>query len=86
MKKYVLVRDNKQFGPYSLEEIKAAELRPSDLVREEHFSTEWQYPNQITELKHYVKEQPADYTCNDTIYSTPAVYNNYLRPLRMIRT
>ncbi len=76
MKKYVLLRDNKQFGPYSLEEIKAAELRSSDLVWEENFSTEWQYPNQITELKHYVKEQPADYTCNDTIYSTPAVYNN----------
>ena len=43
MKKYLLLRDNKESGPWTIEELKDRELRPMDLVWLENYSTAWAY-------------------------------------------
>src|SRR5215471_885459 len=61
--KYLLLRDNKQTGPYSLEELIAKGLKPYDLVWLEGKSAAWRYPSEMPELKPYapaVEEQPYD--------------------------
>src|SRR5215813_8872818 len=61
--KYLLLRDNKQTGPYSTEELIAKGLKPYDLVWLEGKSAAWRYPSEIQELKPYapaVEEQPYD--------------------------
>jgi hypothetical protein len=51
MKKYLLLKDNQQSGPYSLEEISALSLKKLDLVWIEGQSTQWEYVTEIEELK-----------------------------------
>jgi hypothetical protein len=61
--KYLLLRDNKQTGPYSAEELKAKGLKAYDLVWAEGKSAAWRYPSEIEELKPFapvVEEQPYD--------------------------
>jgi len=63
MNQYLLLRDNKQSGPYTMEELVAKGLKPYDLVWIEGKSAAWRYPSEITELKPYapaVEEQPYD--------------------------
>lgn len=63
MSTYLLLRSNKQSGPYSLEEIIHLGLKPYDLVWVEGRSAAWRYPSEINELKPYaplVEEQPYD--------------------------
>ena len=63
MNKYLLLRDNKQTGPYSVEELSAKGLKPYDLVWLEGKSAAWRYPSEIEELKPFapvVEEQPYD--------------------------
>ncbi len=63
MNKYLLLRSNKQTGPYSLEEIRAMGLKAYDLVWVEGKSAAWRYPGEIEELKAFaplVEEQPFD--------------------------
>lgn len=63
MNKYLLLRDNKQSGPYSVEELSAHGLKPYDLVWLEGKSAAWRYPSEIAELKPFapvVEEQPFD--------------------------
>jgi hypothetical protein len=63
MNKYLLLRDNKQSGPYSVEELSAHGLKPYDLVWLEGRSAAWRYPSEIEELKPFapvVEEQPFD--------------------------
>ena len=60
--KYLLLRDNKQTGPYSTEELIAKGLKPYDLVWLEGKSAAWRYPSEIQELKPFapvVEEQPS---------------------------
>lgn len=57
-KVYLLLRSNKQTGPYSLEEILQFNLKPFDLVWVEGRSAAWQYPFEIPALKPYVPETP----------------------------
>src|ERR1700760_3807022 len=67
---YLLLRDNKQTGPYSLDEIKAKGLKAYDLVWVEGRSAAWRYPSEITELSAFapaVEEQPFD-----RFYKNPA--------------
>lgn len=54
MKKYLLLRDNKESGPYLLEEIAEKGLRPLDLIWIEKESTAWEYATEINELKGFV--------------------------------
>lgn len=63
MKKYLLLRDNKQSGPYSVEELVAKGIKPYDLVWLEGKSAAWRYPSELEELKPFapvVEEQPYD--------------------------
>src|ERR1700742_3058960 len=60
---YLLLRNNKQGGPYSLEELKSMGLKAYDLVWLEGKSAAWRYPCEIEELKAFappVEEQPFD--------------------------
>jgi len=63
MAMYLLLRSNKQSGPYSLEELISKGLKPYDLVWVEGKSAAWRYPSEVNELKPYapaVEEQPYD--------------------------
>lgn len=63
MNKYLLLRDNKQSGPYSVAEIIEKGIKPYDLVWLEGKSAAWRYPSEIEELKAYApatEEQPFD--------------------------
>lgn len=63
MATYLLLRDNKQNGPYTFEEIKAKGLKAYDLVWVEGKSAAWRYPGEVEELKPFspaVVEQPFD--------------------------
>jgi hypothetical protein len=51
MKKYLLLRNNHESGPYSIETITSIELGPLDLIWVEGESTAWKYPEEIEELK-----------------------------------
>jgi hypothetical protein len=60
---YLLLRNNKQSGPYSAEELKSMGLKAYDLVWLEGKSAAWRYPSEIDELKAFapaVEEQPFD--------------------------
>jgi len=73
---YLLLRNNKQTGPYSLEEIKTIGLKAYDLVWIEGKSAAWRYPCEIDELSAYapaVEEQPFDRFYKKT--STPVKAN-----------
>ena len=63
MASYLLLRDNKQKGPYSVADLISLGLKPYDLVWIEGKSAAWRYPSEIEELKSYapvVEEQPFD--------------------------
>jgi hypothetical protein len=63
MASYLLLRDNKQKGPYSTADLISLGLKPYDLVWIEGKSAAWRYPSEIEELKPYapmVEEQPYD--------------------------
>jgi len=63
MTMYLLLRNNKQSGPYSLDDLKNMGLKAYDLVWLEGKSAAWRYPSEIEELKEFapaVEEQPFD--------------------------
>lgn len=75
-KVYLLLRDNKQTGPYSFDEIVQLGLRPFDLIWVEGRSGGWSYPSEINALKPYVPEvqttvQPKS---TESMPSTPPAY------------
>src|ERR1700722_2828405 len=60
---YLLLSDNKQSGPYSLDDLKTKSLKAYDLVWVEGRSAAWRYPSEIAELSAFapaVEEQPFD--------------------------
>ena len=63
MATYLLLRNNKKSGPYSLEGLIQLGLKPYDLVWVEGRSAAWRYPSEVDDLKFYapvVEEQPYD--------------------------
>jgi hypothetical protein len=48
---YLLLRNNNEYGPYTIGELMQQQLRPSDLVWVEGQSQAWCYPYEIPELK-----------------------------------
>ncbi|MGN6420810.1 MAG: hypothetical protein ACTHMC_25090 [Pseudobacter sp.] len=63
MNKYLLLRDNKQTGPYTAAELVKKGIKPYDLVWLEGRSAAWRYPSEMDELKAHapvVEEQPYD--------------------------
>ncbi len=60
---YLLLRDNKQLGPLTLDQLTEKGLKAYDLVWVEGKSAAWRYPSEIEELKPFapvVEEQPFD--------------------------
>ncbi|HYH14221.1 MAG TPA: hypothetical protein VD794_03315, partial [Flavisolibacter sp.] len=55
---YRILRNNKEQGPYSLDELVQLSLRPYDLVWIEGKSACWRYPSEIEDLKSYVNGAP----------------------------
>jgi len=63
MQKFLLLRNNKETGPYSVEELEQMGLRAYDLIWVNGRSAAWRYPGEIDELKSFappVEEQPYD--------------------------
>lgn len=55
MKKvYLLLRNNIESGPYTIDELIQQKLRPSDLVWINGKSLAWSYPSELEELKSFV--------------------------------
>jgi hypothetical protein len=70
MTNYLLLRDNKQSGPCTFDELKDKGLKAYDLVWVEGKSAAWRYPCEIQELSAFaprVEEQPFD-----RLYKKPA--------------
>jgi len=62
MKCYLILRQNVETGPYSLEEITNRQLLPTDLIWVEGSSRSWRFPAEIRELAHLVQASaPAEY-------------------------
>jgi hypothetical protein len=57
MKVYMLLRDNQESGPYTLEAIRNMKLYPLDLIWIEGESASWQYPTEMEELKDLVVQR-----------------------------
>src|SRR3954464_12469912 len=55
---YRILRDNKEKGPFNLEELLQLSLKPFDLVWVEGRSAGWRYPSEIDSLKAFVGEAP----------------------------
>lgn len=63
MTSYLLLRNNKESGPYSLEDLVSLGLKAYDLVWVKGKSAAWRYPGEIPELQEWapaVEEQPYD--------------------------
>lgn len=69
MKKYLLLRNNHQSGPHSMEQLSSLCLFPSDLIWIEDESMAWKYPEEIEELKHLIN-------FNDSIQNSSAANEN----------
>jgi hypothetical protein len=52
---YRLLRNNKETGPYSLEELLQLSLKPFDLIWVEGHSAGWRYPSEVETLKSYME-------------------------------
>lgn len=55
MKSYLLLRDNQESGPYTIEDLKKEGLQPQDLVWIEGESNCWKFPGEVQELKAFIK-------------------------------
>lgn len=54
MNKYLIMRDNLQTGPYTLEQLRLDRLKSTDLVWLQGYSTNWMLAGEIEELKDLV--------------------------------
>ncbi|HEX6334838.1 MAG TPA: hypothetical protein VFZ78_11470 [Flavisolibacter sp.] len=79
-KVYLLLRNNRQTGPYTLDELVSMQLRPFDLVWIEGRSFGWSYPSELEQLKPYVSEAPAAATPVKEVRSIP-IANNEVRSI-----
>ena len=83
MANYLLLRDNKQNGPYTFDEIKAKGLKAYDLVWVEGKSAAWRYPGEVEELKPFapaVVEQPYD-----RFFKKPSQENKIAEPAKQLQ-
>ena len=65
MKEYLLLRNNNESGPYSLDELKVMGLKAYDLIWIENRSFSWKYPSEINELAVFAPPLP-DTPADDT--------------------
>ncbi|MEX6686888.1 hypothetical protein QTN47_05250 [Danxiaibacter flavus] len=60
---YLLLRNNKESGPFTAEQLAKMGLKPYDLIWEEGRTAAWLYPSEIPALKEFapvIEEQPFD--------------------------
>jgi hypothetical protein len=62
MSTYLLLRNNKESGPFTVEEIKGMPLKSYDLVWVVGKSAAWRYPGEITELKSFAPAVPEPFS------------------------
>lgn len=62
MSSYLLLRNNKESGPFTIEEIKGMNLKPYDLLWVVGKSAAWRYPGEINELKSFAPPVPGQIT------------------------
>ena len=58
MSSYLLLRNNKESGPFTMDEIKGMTLKPYDLLWVVGKSAAWRYPGEINELKSFAPPVP----------------------------
>jgi hypothetical protein len=64
MSSYLLLRNNKESGPFTMDEVKSMSLKTYDLIWVVGKSAAWRYPGEIPELKSFapsVPEQDEDF-------------------------
>jgi hypothetical protein len=79
MANYLLLRNNKESGPYSLDDLMQLGLKAYDLVWVQGKSAAWRYPSEVDELKPIaptVEEQPYD-----RFYKKPSDTHQEARPV-----
>lgn len=57
-KVYLLLRDNRETGPFTIDELIQQQLKPADLIWVEGKSVAWCYPYEMDELKAHVAYKP----------------------------
>jgi hypothetical protein len=62
MSNYLLLRNNKESGPFTLEEIKAMSLKSYDLLWVVGKSAAWRYPGEIIELMGFAPPVPEQFS------------------------
>ena len=75
MATYLLLRNNKETGPYTLNELVEFGMKPYDLVWVNGRSAAWRYPSEVNELKNFapvLEEQPYD-----RFYKKPIAEEHY---------
>jgi hypothetical protein len=97
MNKYLLLRDDEQSGPFSLEQIKSKSLQPTDLIWVLGVSNGWSYATEVEELHGFIEEDkrtsvpflrtsvPLNSLSSDKNNSTSALRTNYRRSLSDIK-
>jgi hypothetical protein len=60
MKQYLLLRNNKQSGPYTVEELVEMGLKSHDLIWVEGISASWRFPHEVDELKSFAQPVPLE--------------------------
>src|SRR5215203_1501226 len=58
MKRYLLLRNNQEMGPFTLEDLNEIGLKSNDLIWVEGESIRWSLPNQIQDQNTLTKPQP----------------------------
>jgi hypothetical protein len=86
---YLLLRNNKQSGPFSVDELKSMGLKAYDLVWSEGKSAAWRYPSEIEELSAFappVEEQPFDRFYKKPVSAVTSAVAEPAAPVKIIAT
>jgi hypothetical protein len=81
MKSYLLLRDNQQSGPYTIQELQQKGLYSLDLLWVEGESTAWQYPNEIQELNGLIKAKKTVVKKKPSITSSSTTLATHYQPV-----
>jgi hypothetical protein len=71
LKLYLLLRNNQESGPYTVDELLQQHLQPTDLIWVEGHSHAWAYPSELDEIKQFLTYTPTD-SVRPTPVSSPA--------------
>ena len=82
---YRLLRNNKEEGPFTAEEIIQKSLKPFDLIWVDGRSAAWNYPGELAEFKKYVPEETAtskeiNKPVSSSVHAAIAMNNAIIQP------